>query len=280
MTKKRKALSPQLIDKAKSIFLENGWLFENQPKFERFCETLAILTNEQRELYFELTRRFLVYEDISSYRNGILNVFSKVETKDFLKIYIYPLLSEEDLNKNKSSNFVHYQFRDARFELPNDVDNKLVFLDRPGEGLPKDVNSNENLKIILVDDFIGTGETALGAVKYLCEKKNVSKNKITILSLVAQQKGIDAIEAEDIAVYSNMVRNKGISDNYTEETKSKYLIIMEKVEKLINVSEGYRFGYGRSEALVKVVRTPNNTFPIYWMVNRNPPFKGMFPRKK
>lgn len=262
------------------MFIKKGWQYEGQQKFDRFCETLAFLTEEQMELYLELTQNFLVFEDVSSYRTGILNVFSKLETNNLTKIYIYPLLAEEDFKKSKSSNFLHYQFRDSRFELPDDVDNKLVFLDRPGEGLPKDINSNKKLLIILVDDFIGTGETALGAVKFLCDKKEIDKNKMVVLSLVAQQKGIDAIKAAGVTVHSHIVRNKGITDNYVEEIKSKYIAIMEKIEKLINVEDAYQFGYGRSEALVKVVRTPNNTFPIYWLVSSNPPFKGIFPRKK
>ena len=280
MKKRIKPPSPQILNKAKSIFVKMGWEYEGQQKFERFCETLALLTEEQMELYIELTQKFLVYEDVSSYRVGIINVFSKLKMDDLTKIYVYPLLAEEDFKKNKSSKFLHYQFRDSRFELPDNVDNKLVFLERPGEGLPKDINSNEKLLIVLVDDFIGTGETALGAVNYLCDKKGINKNKIVVLSLVAQQKGIDAIEAAGVVVHSHIVRNKGITDNYVDGIRSKYITIMEKIEKLLNVEEAYQFGYGRSEALVKVTRTPNNTFPVYWLVSSNPPFKGIFPRKK
>jgi hypothetical protein len=278
MTIPKRALSPQLINKAKSVFINNGWSLSDQQKFDRFCATLAILSKKQQDLYLELTQNFLVYENVSSYRTGILNTFSNLDTSSIEKIFIYPLLAEEDLNKNKSSLFVHYQFKDARFDLPDDVDDKLVFHDRPGEGLPQ--NLNEKHKIVLVDDFIGTAGTALSAVAYLCKKKNVDKNKIIILSLVAQQQGLDILRNEGLVVFAHIIRNKGISDNYSQKTKTNHLATMKKIEDILSVQPNYQFGYGHSEALVKVVRTPNNTFPVYWIIKDSIQFKGIFPRRR
>lgn len=36
----------------------------------------------------------------------------------------------------------------------------------------------------------------------------------------------------------------------------------------MEVNEEFQFGYDHSEALVKMIRTPNNTFPVYWLQKR------------
>ena len=39
---------------------------------------------------------------------------------------------------------------------------------------------------------------------------------------------------------------------------------MKRIEHELGVSEEYEFGYGKSEGLVTLIRTPNNTFPVFW----------------
>jgi hypothetical protein len=39
---------------------------------------------------------------------------------------------------------------------------------------------------------------------------------------------------------------------------------MKKIEEKLNVEKKYLFGYKRSEALISLIRTPNNTFPVFW----------------
>ena len=39
---------------------------------------------------------------------------------------------------------------------------------------------------------------------------------------------------------------------------------MKKIENKIPKVSKYRMGYEKSEALISLMRTPNNTFPIFW----------------
>ena len=55
--------------------------------------------------------------------------------------------------------------------------------------------------------------------------------------------------------------NEIIVTRPNEEKESK---CMHAIEGAIKVSSDYNFGYKQSEALVRMIRTPNNTFPIYW----------------
>ena len=75
-----------------------------------------------------------------------------------------------------------------------------------------------------------------------------------------------------------MLRGKGISDKYTLTQKTRALSLMESIEDWLNVADDYRFGFGRSEALVSMLRTPNNTFPVYWLDKKSLDYKSPFPR--
>ena len=58
--------------------------------------------------------------------------------------------------------------------------------------------------------------------------------------------------------------NKGISDFYTSEDLADKQCIMKQIEDRIHKVEKYRFGYEGSEALITLIKTPNNTFPVFW----------------
>lgn len=85
--------------------------------------------------------------------------------------------------------------------------------------------------------------------------------------------GYDYLQANKFNVFYSILKEKGISDSSRDVAKE--ILIMEEIEKNIGVKEKFKFGYGRSEALVKMIHTPNNTFPIYWLSNNKnkyPPF--------
>lgn len=42
---------------------------------------------------------------------------------------------------------------------------------------------------------------------------------------------------------------------------------MQGIEEKIVVKPRFKFGYGQSKALVRMLHIPNNTFPIYWLNN-------------
>ena len=71
----------------------------------------------------------------------------------------------------------------------------------------------EKPKILLVDDFIGSGETAIGALSYLTQDLSISGSKIIMLFLVAQNEGIQNVKEQfkDIQIYCPIIRVKGIN---------------------------------------------------------------------
>jgi len=49
---------------------------------------------------------------------------------------------------------------------------------------------------------------------------------------------------------------------------------MQSIERRIKgLEEKFKFGYEGSEALVSMIRCPNNTFPIYWYIEGVSPYE-------
>ena len=65
------------------------------------------------------------------------------------------------------------------------------------------------------------------------------------------------------------MKKKGISDKYSDTELSKKIKLMEHIEKNLDIPDDYLFGYKKSEALVTMIRTPNNTFPVFWYNKKN-----------
>ena len=86
-------------------------------------------------------------------------------------------------------------------------------------------------------------------------------------------------------VISDIFRNKGMSEKYHGVELKDMIKLMEEIEEILGQDEkfdrDYKFGYKSSEALVSLIRTPNNTFPIYWYntkISNSKKWNAPFPR--
>ena len=270
--KKENQKSPELsihdFIRIQEIFNQKNWPIEegfDDHVFENFCNMLACLEIEQRELVINLTEKFLWVQEHTYTKHFSVAFDTFIKSHDFSrgkKIYICPLLPEEDFEKSKSSIFLLYfvkaSLRAIQSKYP---DFAITYAD-----LPNAVNLdlvNDGYTLCLIDDFIGTGETVERAAEYFLNR-DVSKNMMIVLSLVSMKTGLTVLKSNGFSVYTDVCCDKGISGS----GDTKQLELMREIENSIQVSEIYRFGYKGSEALVKMKRTPNNTFPIFWLRNK------------
>lgn len=267
-------LSAQIFLRLVEVFKANGWEIPNEDmgiesRFNRFCERLGILDTKEQELVIELTKRFTVISG-SEYLQLIIKLLNRInsegieafqETSRFL---IMPLIAPQDISKTKSSKFVWYYFRDELVKCNSTfVGKELVYCDIEKVSWVKGIKSNEI--VILLDDYIGSGETAVSAIKWLVNKFELNPKQMVILSLAAQEIGINYIAREtEVVTYAYYRLTRGISDYYAGEQLEVNIITMNEIEDKLKVKTNYRFGYNRSEALVSLIRTPNNTFPVFW----------------
>src|SRR5690606_16187525 len=77
--------------------------------------------------------------------------------------------------------------------------------------------NNDNSLLLVVDDFIGTGDTACSALNYLFHDKIISREKIIVASIVALNQGITKISELGVQVVSSLTFSKGISEHYSLE---------------------------------------------------------------
>lgn len=258
------------ISKIREKFSNNRWQIEDSyghSTFGRYCSMMEGLRYPQEQnLILELTDRFLKL-DFDEYEAYLLysvkNLFQDTPNSN---MHIVPMLAAKDTGKVKSSMLITYRFKGDRMKTLSAYNGQVLKVYDSIDTLPKELDEGDI--VLLVDDFIGTGETANNAIKYLMDiNSNVTTTQILILSLVSLKTGIDLIESNGIKTYSSVILGKGISDYYTQPKKINYLSIIKNIENRIKVSEKFQLGYMQSEALVSMIRTPNNTFPIFWKNN-------------
>ncbi|MED0666650.1 phosphoribosyltransferase [Bacillus badius] len=279
---KYKKINATIFNKLGVLFDEKGWDMEEESNdvslFGRFCEVLNRLNVEQQEFLIDLTYHYQKIE-FNEYNTLICNILQKLnsEMKNFMNLtnlYVMPLLPEEDKNKIKSSTLVAYLFQTPQIKYMSDLSKKKfkVRSELTKKELNK-VNESPNSMLLLVDDFIGTGETAMAAYKYYRDM-GIKHEKIVIISLVSLYTGFNLVKENNIEIFSGKILKKAISDYYSEDELKLKLSLMQSIEDIIGSHADYKLGYKGSEALVTLIRTPNNTFPVYWLTKKgnNAPF--------
>ncbi len=264
----------ELIGRVSEIFDKKNWEMDQEittSKFNLFCGMLSRLENDEEiSLMLELLEDFLHINN-EFYSKRIINGFKNLLTSNsqINTFFVLPLLAEEDLDKYKSSHLVHYLFKGSTFKykMPQLKNVNIKVINK----IEQVSSIKNNQQIILVDDFIGTGETTISAVNYLLKTNLLLKKQdISVLTIVIQKSGLEVLAREGINVFYSISVGKGISDKHSGDEMEKRINIMSKIEdRLKGLKPDFRFGYKQSEALVSMERTPNNTFPIFWYEGKN-----------
>jgi len=269
--KAKKTLSAQCLMRIQNIFENNNWAIEcsegsDTSHFNRFCKrVLDIGENRKRDLFLELAERYLWIKQ-EQYMDLLMKTMEKLvlneeKVREADKLYVMPLISPEDREKVKSSSMLTYMFNDVVFRYGAFSKYKIELLCNISEVGKKLLE--DKVVLLLVDDFIGTGETAEKCL-FSLNVEDTLYHKIKIVSLVAQEEGMQRMLKYGVSVVAYIERNKGISDYYSSDVVSAKVEIMEQIENGMSVKGEFRMGYGKSEALVTMCRTPNNTFPVFW----------------
>ena len=272
MLVKRNALAEKYFIELISVFKEQNWDIEESTAgensvFDMFCKRLEELESDaDRELMLELTRKYLVV-NLEEYGKYMVDVFRKFIDRNKDKIgkteviHMFPVQDKDYPAKTKSGNVMCYLFQGNLMRRFDEFRNKRIRIIETFDGLEKYKEDIECL--LLVDDFVGTGDTILGCIN-LIEEKGIKKERIKALTLVMQEQGRNAVEEYGVEIYSAVLRNKAITDSYSIEEAEKKIAQMKNVGKRIKAKKELYLGYKESEGLVSMIKTPNNTFPFYW----------------
>ncbi len=232
-------LTAERIARLAEVYAKNEWPRTRKipfaDEYDEFCEMLKFLEEEEQDLVIELTQYFLRIESgqyFSYFLMSLEKLFADTSLPTTSTVSIMPLISPSDFGKSKSSTALFYDIKSKIPMLPTKhklKETKMVDAISPSTPANSSkITSIKNDLICLVDDFIGTGETAIDAVNHLLEK-GLKQEYIVVVALVAQKQGMEALEQLGIRSYVAESRERGISDNPLFDNKKQE--IMKNIEK-------------------------------------------------
>lgn len=271
MKKEVSKLSIDKYYKLSKIFTTKEWTIEEvniNSRFNRYCKMLLALDEGEQEFMLKLSEHFL-HINQPMYLKELKQPIEMLIAKncEISKYYVLPMISKKDKdNQSKSAFQILYLFKGS--SLSEIVDLKGCEFQVIGN-LEKFFLTRRFLKknerILFVDDFMGTGDTAIEAIEYFHElAPDITNENISLLSIVIHNIAIRKLGSDFDLVYKYEIK-KGISDYFKGNDLDDSVQLMKNIEKkLKGLTQEFSFGYKQSEALVSMQRIPNNTFPIYW----------------
>lgn len=262
-------LSRSDYDKTLDLFIEQEWISES-PKSDSFYELLGFCDSKaHKDLIFSLLHEFkyLSLDEYGQLLNKIAGFivensgFSCEETQvvsltadweadsgQKLLYEITPLLSSKGWSSITSVNLF--------------------------TKVEKYYNKGKK-KIVLIDEFIGSGKTLRTRLKNL-RSNFPSDIEIKVCFLAGIESTINTFKGDGIEIFCSLPLNKGISERFgledVFEAKNSMQELESKLAEKINDKKltDYSFGYGMAEALYSLERcngnTPNSVFPIFWWI--------------
>lgn len=259
----------------RNIFKIAFELAREQPWIAKKYDALEVLlfsdcrAEEHRDLVTNLIKRF-IYLSNDKYMELIKELAEEIATDPTLNEKNTQIVASAAGSNSDSSQHVLYTLKPIFEELKwreHQVANTFTSAYRNYKK-----NSDYN-QLILIDEFIGTGETMIGRIKEMSrtfDQAGVSDYEIKVKVLVATEIGVENLNTEGIDVSSRITLSKGISDYYSPETRSKKIDLMLNLEGLLKERFKDRelptLGYGKTESLYcrEDGNTPNSVFPVFW----------------
>ena len=278
--KQKKEPLPQLsierLEQLRTLFLKKNWPVEEDVElsvFERFYKTLSMLDDSEQDFLIDLTFKFdhIPLSNYLSFMKGPLQQLRSDAGND--KLLFVTCTPKEDVGCVKSSSTVLYQLKGTTIKQQVNLNPYVVVDNITRVPLYK---IDKETKIVLVDDFVGTGDTAVAAINYINEllPGMTDNTQIVVFCIVAQRQGIDRLNGIGVKTYYAIERKKAISEEMKAGNRVAANSLMQGIENRIKkLKPAYRFGYKGSEALVCLERCPNNTFPVYWLTKNVAPYE-------
>jgi hypothetical protein len=221
-------------------------------------------TTDQRELICALISRFQYVDSLllGNYAKEIANHIKshwKLTGKDTT------LIAVANSSDSDGSQFLLHAIK-KNFADTDDW-HEICFVTRMRDALEV-LGQKKNL--ILVDDFIGTGDTVEKRVNYLKTKSQGKAINIFVCSCARMEFADIKLSNLGVKVFTPLSLKKGISNYHVGQELQNAIDCMnaleDKLEHHFRNNQMPRFGYQRSESLFYIdpYNVPNNVFPIFW----------------
>lgn len=271
---KKTALEFTEIGEIGNVFARNKWPIETTEKYSlynRVKKLYEIYDAEERKLLLKLLNQFQVIS-AGEYEQRLVPILEKAYVQYCNKnqeMYVMPLKQQHDQHKLKSSDVIAYLCNCTRIRYSATLNNVKFISISNHSFLQSKIKKFDSRKLFVVDDFIGTGRYAADFIKEL-EACGLPRDKMVVLTLFIHEKGAKRLEQEHVeCLFGEMIDDSVLTKLSAEEKN-----VLKRIEDGLKIAEGYRFGYEQSAALITLLRTPNNTLPMFHQGKHAP-----FPRK-
>ena len=263
-------LDLQTLGELTSIWASKKWEFvsaeESSQAFDWMCSMFERIPKDLHWVALNLFRSYSLYS-FNRYQSLLISALSMIKIvgyENIERVVFSPLLNPSDDRRGsaKSGHTLPYL---ARYTpLPNDSFIKSLKIDAVASpsSIPEYLKNGPTL-VILLDDFIGSGDTAKNAV-FKCQEQIRAEDKILVIGLVVMTKAVSTLERFGIKLIYGALERKGIEENDLFPDKKSAYAMIDIVENDFDIHIDERWGYNKSEALVTMLRTPDNTFPMFW----------------
>ena len=132
------------------------------------------------------------------------------------------------------------------------------------------LNKDGLTQLVLVDEFIGSGQSIEGRIRYLRDKAK-KEYEIKACFIAGMEYGINRV-SENFAEFKCFIPlKKGISDKYSSPKSERAILHMSELESYLlqqinkKKLKDYHLGFNQAEALYSSYgNTPNSVFPFFW----------------
>ena len=226
-------------------------------------------SNEKRDLICSLIERF-TYLSMKSYCEAVDKLVDNVISINGLEDSNTTFAAMSADSGADSSQYITY---DLKLILERKKWRKHKLKSRFTSAYDEFKKDNSYKNIVLIDEFVGSGQTVLGRIKTIKQqfgKANDGNYNLFVMTVASTKSGAEKIKNEGIDFESIITLERGISDHYDNNSSDEKIDIMIQLEEILSKEyEGKEMpslGYGKAESLYCRERgnTPNNVFPIFW----------------
>lgn len=232
-----------------------------------FNRLLERLSAEERELVLLLVGDYFrcTYLDYDALLRKAITQVDPAHLLAAREVIVLPLAETGSNGEPKSASTLIYPLRHGILPFLPLLDQKPIRHIERIELLNSKLSGRQHALLLFVDDFIGSGQAASKTLSKYRAHFAKKGDIVVVLALVAQEQGLEALKQENVPHAVAHVRKKGISDSLSIGDKKRALEVMDEIERRLGVEAKFLRGYGGCESLVTMIRTPNNTFPVFWL---------------